>query len=145
MPVSRQKDIGLAGRRPGAGGVQATEQQSAGVQSDPFLKQYVIELPLVASAAEQALPFTMPTVAQSMGGFVRIKSASTGGTTQEINVGVVGTPNSLIGTQATTATGIFNTTGAVDLSGAQLAYQLGSANIVGLEAELVLTVIGSDD
>lgn len=146
MPT-RYNEIGLAGRRGSGSGVQPTEQRSAGVLSDPFLRQFVIGLPLVASAAEQTVPdFVMPANAISAVGFLRIKTPSSAGTTPTIAIGALAAgPADLLAAVATTVAGLFGTIQNVDVSGDQITYTLGSADLVGLEAELVLTVLASDD
>ena len=149
MPVSRQNDIGLAGRGPGAG-VQAPvngspgRQRDAAASSDPYLRQYVVELPLVASAAEQALAFVMPTHAISVTGFVRTRVASTAGTTPQVNVGIGGDPTVLASGVSTASIANVGITAGVNLSGLTLAYSFGSADIASWEGELVLTVVASD-
>lgn len=142
MPT-RYNDIGLAGRLPGA---EDTAQRSARpAVSDPYLRQYVIELPLVASAAEQDTGFTMPDNALSAVGFLRIRTASTGGTAETIDIGIVGgSGDELLDGEATDALGLFDTVQGVDLSGENIGYTLGAADITGLECELVLTVLCSD-
>ena len=142
MPT-RYNEIGLAGRPVGA---NDGDQQSAGVLSDPFLRQYVLELPLVASAAEQTLPLpaAFPAVCQSCHGFLRIKVASTAGV-ETITIGsLAGGPADLLASTATNALGITPTIQDIDLSGDQITYTLGDANVLSLEAELVLTVLASD-
>ena len=77
MPT-RFNEVGLAGRAPGAG-IQAPvdgspgRQRDAAASSDPYVRQYVVELPRVASAAEQALAFDMPANAVAMRGFLRVR------------------------------------------------------------------------
>ncbi len=147
MGFTRQNAIGLAGKPVSGAAVQPGEndQRSPEGVSDPFLKQYVVEIPLVASAAEQALPFTMPAAAVSMAGFLRVKRASTAGTTPSVNVGIVGDPDALLALGATNAIATLPISSEVDLSGRTLAYSFASADIVGFEGELVLTVCASDE
>ena len=149
MP-QRFNEIGLAGRLPGESDANADgspgRQRSAGTLTDPFLRQYVIELPLVASAAEQDTGFTMPANAQAVFGFLRTKVASTAGTTEQVDVGVFGgTADALLNNATTDVVGIQNITAGANLSGANIGYTFAAADIVDFEGELVLTVIASDD
>lgn len=152
MPVSRQNDIGLAGRKPGAG-FQGTidgsqgRQRDAGTTSDPYLRQYVVSLPVVASAAEQTLAFQMPANALGVTGFLRVVTAEVTGGTPTLDIGdSVGGSTSIAAALAAGAVGVVPlTTPGVVLSGADLTYTLGSADWVEFVGELVLTVIASDD
>lgn len=150
MPT-RFNEIGLAGKAPG-NETQQTINGSPGWQrdpeasSDPYIRQYVIELPRVASAAEQALAFEMPANAMAMRGFLRVRTAEATGTTPTLSVGVVGTPNNIASAISAAATGLVALDDVpTDVSGLTLAYQLGSADWAEFEGEVVLEVLASDD
>ena len=151
MP-QRFNEIGLAGRAPG-NGVQAGidgspgRQRDPGTLSDPFLRQFVIDLPNNAIATEQATGFVMPDHCTVIGGFVRTKTI--GGTA--VDVGIVTDPDLLTVTVPipTIAEGEIPLLAAdfsaqiAILSGLEIAY-IYTAGAAG-EAELVLVVLASDD
>ena len=149
MP-QRFNEVGLAGREAGSaaqGTINGTpgRQRDAGTSSDPYVRQYVIELPRVASAAEQALSFEMPANAVAMRGFLRVRVAEATGSTPTLNVGVAGTPAAIASALAAGATGLVPLDAVpVDVSGLTLAYQLGSADWAEFEGEVVLEVLASD-
>ena len=148
MP-QRFNEVGLAGRAPGRDVV--TPNGSPGFQrdpeasSDPYVRQYVVELPRVASAAEQALAFVMPDNAVAMRGFLRVRTAEVTGTTPTINIGFTGTPAGIASALAAGAVALVPLDAVpVDVSGETLAYQLGSADWAEFEGEMVLEVLASD-
>ena len=142
--ATRYNEVGLAGRNPGNA---ATDQRDQGTSSDPFLRQFVIEIPRVASAAEQTLDFTMPANAIGVSGFLRVRTAEATGTTPTVDIGdSVGGATSLA--SALAAGAVANVpleTPNVNLSGAALTYTLGSADFAEFEGELVLLIQASDD
>lgn len=143
---TRQNSIGLAGRKQSGASVQPNDQRSPEGVSDPYLKQYVIEIPLVASAAQQDTGFTMPANAVAADGFLRVKTASTGGVAQTINIGVFGgDADAILAAGDLSAVALLGTIQGADLSGENIGYTFAGADITGFEGELVLTVLASDD
>jgi len=140
--TTRFNSIGLAGKPTGE---NDSAQRSALSSSDPYMKQYVIELPLVADAAQQDTGFTLPDHCISAQGFVRIRTASGAGAAQTIVVGIFGGDvDAILASTATTGIADFPTIPSIDLGGANVGYTLGGADLTLLEAELVLTVLASD-
>ena len=136
IKTTRRERLGLAGRKSRI--------------VDPFLQTLVIPLPLVASAAEQATGITLPTNAAVFSVVVHITSASTGGSTHAIDLGIVGNADQLIDGAATTSAGYVGPTGGGGegssiVGGEEIAYQLGSADIVGYDGFAVITFVGDDD
>ena len=139
MPT-RYNEIGLAGKPAGA---NDGAQRSAGKSSDPFLRQYVIDLPINADVDPQGTGFTMPAICQSMSGFLRVVGVVTG-TTPDVTIGTSSSPAALLASTSLAATGIFETVQGIDLSGEEIFFEFGEADYAGGPLELVLTVLASD-
>lgn len=118
--------------------------------SDPYIKQYVIPVTIVASTAEQDTGFTMPDRASELHVGVNVLTEETTGTTKTIDVGVTGNADALIDGASVAATGFVGATGGagesaspVDLSGTNITYALGAADFAELDAEIVVTVVAA--
>lgn len=139
--VTRYNRLGAAGRK---------NDQYQGQKSDPFIQTLVISAPLVASAAEQDTGITLPADCSIIDVVVNVKTASTGGTTQTIDVGVTGNPDQLIDGAATTATGFVGPTGGLGEtttifnSATNITYALGAADITAFDGEIVVTYLASE-
>lgn len=107
----------------------------------PGRTEFNVVLPLVASGAEQTLTTTMPAKGIITDAYLNIQAASTAGVAQTISVGIAGSSTALLNAQATTATGIFASSKDVQTAGEAIVYTLGGADIVGLDAELLLQVV----
>ena len=149
MPT-RFTELGLAGKPPGS---TDSDQRSALSTSDPFLKQYVINLPVVASAAEQTISSgagataDLPAHAVVLSGYLRVITAEVTGGTPTLNIGTLAGAGTELGS-ALAAGSIadvpFENTVPIAISGDSLTYTLGSADWVEFVGELVLLVMGSD-
>ncbi len=153
MPT-RFNDLGLAGRKPGNNA--GTEQREPGTLSDPFLQQFVMAIPIVASVAEQVSSIVLPDEAVMIGGFLRVITAEATGGTQTLDIGIDGVGAAILGAAiATDAAGAIPITVAaslpipvtptVEVSGGTLTYTLGSDDWVEFEGELVLMVLAAAD
>lgn len=126
----------------------------APVVSKPYLKQFVIPLPIVASASAQSIaPSSIkgwPTsgLVQVIGSSLNEVVAPTAGTTKTVSVGYTAATTAFFNAQTIAATGKFAGAAvpAVNISAvAAIIYALGSANIsLTAQLELVLTCIVMD-
>lgn len=126
----------------------------APVISQPYLKQFVIPLPIVASTSVQTIaPSTIkgwPTtgLVQVIGSSLNEILAPTVGTTKTISVGYTAANTAFFNAQTIAATGKFAgaSVPTVNLSAiAAINYTLGSANIsLTASLELILTCIVMD-
>jgi len=115
-------------------------------KSDASIQTLVAKLPIVASTGEQAIPLTIPASAIEVNICVNVIVPEVTGTTKTIDVGVASNGDQLIDGAQVDATGLFGRTGIAGefpypqpLNGASLVYQLGSADFVELEAEVIIT------
>ncbi len=155
MP-QRFNDLGLAGRKPGNGVQGGTLQREALTVSDPFLQQFVMAIPIVASVAEQVSDIDLPDNAVMIAAFLRVITAEVTGGTATIDIGIDGVGAAVLGAGVLTdAVGAIPVTVAaslpipvtptVDVSGGTLTYTLGSDDWVEFEGELVLMVLAAAD
>jgi len=137
--VTRYNRIGVAGRR-----------ADGGTRTDPFLESIVVPVSLVASTSTQDSGIALPANCSVVDVVINVITASTSGTTEAIDVGVVGNPDALIDGGATDATGFVGPTGGGGeisprvFAGENVAYAFGAADIDAFSGEIVITVIGSD-
>ena len=141
----------VAKTRYSAVGVAGGKGRPTNGDSDPFFTQVVIPLPLVAATAEQDTGVTLPAKASEFHCVVNVITASSAGTTETIDIGVTGNADALIDGGSTNAAGLIGRTGGAgeseypaNIGGTNITYALGSADIAGLEAELILTYIGAE-
>ena len=154
MPT-RFRKLGVAG--PTAGAFNS-RQRSAGSLSDPFFMQYVIDVPLSLVGIIQRTGFRLPRFGILNSLFMRILNPAVG-TLPTIDIGIsFGDP--VQDDQSRLASGIVLANAGCIFTGtdvgadlhtgtdeeAEITYTLGSdgGELTGLEAELVLSVFGSD-
>ena len=137
MPT-RFNGIGLAGRK-----------NDNARTSDPEIKTLIIEAPYTGVATEIDTGTFLPANASIIDIVVNITTASTGGTTQTIDVGIDGNQDQLIDGAVTSSTGYAGPTGGVGEgatvfnSAVEIAYAYGSNDLTGSpEAEIIITYIG---
>lgn len=133
---TRFTKVGLSGKK------------SNSYKSDSSLQTLVAPLPVVASVAEQSIPITLPDNAIELSVAVNVITPETTGTVKTVDVGIATNGDALIDGAAVSASGLFGRTGGAGelpypqpLNGASLVYQLGSADFVELEAEVIVTVL----
>lgn len=119
--------------------------------SDPIIRTLVVKAPYTGVATEVVTTSTLTANASIIDIVANVTTASTGGTTQTIDVGVSGNPDQLIDGGATTATGYVGPTGGVGegatvfTSAQTISYAYGSADLTGSPtAEILITYIGED-
>ncbi len=139
MPVTRQNDIGLAGKAPGSAD---SAQRSAGSVADPYLRQYVINIPAQTVAAAYGTGFTMPANAVAASGYLKA-AAQLVGTAPTISVGVAGAAAGILAA-VNPAVGVNPTLQGANISGEEITYTIGGTVTTGRDFELVLTVLCSD-
>lgn len=131
-------------------GLQGRKGQDDNV-SDSRLQTLVVHAPYTGVATEVVTTKALPANASVIDIVVNRLTASTGGTTETINVGVSGNPDQLIDGAATDALGFVGPTGGVGegatvFNSAQtISYQYGSADLTGSpDGEILITYIGND-
>lgn len=134
---SRFNKVGLTGR------------PSASSKTDGSLQGFVsLQLPIVASTAEQNSSIVLPTNAIEVHVSINVLSAEVTGTTKTLDIGIVGNPDLLIDAADVSSAALVSKTGGVgesafpvNLGGETITYALGSADFVELEAEVLLYIV----
>lgn len=118
--------------------------------SKPYQRQFIVRLPIVASASAQAIAYTdikgWPTrYARVMHSSINVISAPATGTTKTVSLGYAGTTTAFVNGQSAASAGVIPGSGAqVNLYATNLSYTLGSNNwdtTAVLEAVLLVDCI----
>jgi hypothetical protein len=102
--------------------------------SKPYQRQFIVRLPIVASASAQAIAYTSikgwPTrYARVMHTAINVVSAPATGTTKTVSLGYAGSTTTFVNAQSAASAGVIPGSGAqVDLHATNLSYTLGSNN-----------------
>lgn len=111
-----------------------------------YERQFILRLPIVASASAQAIAYTSiqgwPTkYARVMSTCINVITAESTGTTKTVSFGYAGSTTAFVNAQSVaTATGIAGAGAQVNLATTNLSYTLGSNNFAEAVLEAVLTV-----
>lgn len=131
-------------------GLANLKDRTGPVISKPYLKQFVIRLPLVASAAAQAIAYTSipgwPTrYAKVISSAVNVITAEATGTTKNVSLGYAGSTTAFVNAQSAAATGTIPGAGATaNLATTNLSYTLSANNWAEAVMEAILTVEAID-
>lgn len=111
-----------------------------------YERQFIIRLPIVASASAQAIAYTSiqgwPTkYARVMHTCINVITAESTGTTKTVSLGYAGSTTAFVNAQSVASvTGIAGAGAQVNLAATNLSYTLGSNNFAEAVLEAVLTV-----
>lgn len=118
--------------------------------SKPYQRQFIVRLPIVASASAQAIAYTSikgwPTrYARVMHTAINVITAPATGTTKTVSLGYAGSTTTFVNAQSAASAGVIAGAGAqTDLHATNLSYTLGSndwASTAVLEAILLVDCI----
>lgn len=129
----------------------ANKQDITGASTSPiatkfYTREFVIRLPIVASASAQAIAYTSikgwPTkYAKVVSSAINVITAESTGTTKTVSLGYAGSTTTFVNAQSVaTATGIPGAGATVNLAATNLSYTLGSNNFAEAVLEAVLKV-----
>ena len=129
----------------------ANKEDVTGASTSPistkyYERQFIIRLPIVASASAQAIAYTSiegwPTkFARVMNTAINVITAEATGTTKTVSLGYAGATTAFVNAQSVaTATGIAGAGAVVNLAATNLSYTLGSNNFADAVLEAILTV-----
>ena len=129
----------------------ANKEDVTGASTSPistkyYERQFIIRLPIVASASAQAIAYTSidgwPTkYARVMYTAINVITAEATGTTKTVSLGYAGSTTTFVNAQSVaTATGIAGSGAVVNLAATNLSYTLGSNNFAEAVLEAILTV-----
>ncbi len=99
--------------------------------SKPYQRQFIVRLPIVASASAQAIAYTSikgwPTrYARVMHTAINVVTAPATGTTKTVSLGYAGSTTTFVNAQSAASAGVIPGVGAtVDLHATNLSYTLG--------------------
>lgn len=102
--------------------------------SKPYQRQFIVRLPIVASASAQAIAYTSikgwPTrYARVMYTAINVVQAPATGTAKTVSLGYAGSTTTFVNAQSAASAGVIPGAGAtVDLHATNLSYTLGSNN-----------------
>ena len=111
-----------------------------------YTREFIIRLPIVASASAQAIAYTSikgwPTkYAKVVSSAVNIITAESTGTTKTVSLGYAGSTTTFVNAQSVaTATTIPGASATANLAATNLSYTLGSNNFAEAVLEAVLKV-----
>lgn len=115
-------------------------------RTDPYLRTFVIPLPLVASASAQAIAYTSikgwPTrLARVVSSGVNVITPEATGTTKNVSLGYAGATTAFVNAQSAAATGAIPGAGVVaNLYATNLSYTLSANNWADAVLEGWITV-----
>ena len=129
----------------------ANKEDVTGASTSPistkyYERQFIIRLPIVASASAQAIAYTSidgwPTkFARVMNTAINVITAEATGTTKTVSLGYAGSTTAFVNAQSVaTATGIAGAGAVANLATTNLSYTLGSNNFAEAVLEAILTV-----
>lgn len=114
--------------------------------SKPYQRQFIIRLPLVASASAQAIAYTSikgwPTrYARVMHSAINVITAESTGATKTVSLGYAGSTTTFVNAQSAASAGVIPGAGAaVNLATTNLSYTLGSNDWANAVMEAILLV-----
>ena len=129
----------------------SNKQDITGASTSPivtkfYTREFIIRLPIVASASAQAIAYTSikgwPTkYAKVVSSAVNIITAESTGTTKTVSLGYAGSTTTFVNAQSVaTATTIPGASATANLAATNLSYTLGSNNFAEAVLEAVLKV-----